>query len=69
MMFQLCVSEIWFKDYNNNNNNNNTFYLVYTDSCSLTMQGFCLERKDRSNGGVACYNINDLMHKLLYDGG
>ena len=29
----VCVSETWFKDH--------------MDSSSLTMQGFCLERKDR----------------------
>ena len=29
----VCVSETWFKDY--------------MDSSSLTMQGFCLERKER----------------------
>ena len=42
------IYETWFKDYN-------------MDSCSLTMQRFCLERKDRSYeraGGVACYIIN-----------
>ena len=30
----VCVSETWFKDY--------------MDSSSLTMQGFCLERKERA---------------------
>ena len=57
------VSETWFKDYNNNNNTNNTFYLVFMGSSSLTLQEFCLERKDRSHGGVACYVRNDLMYK------
>ena len=52
----VCVSETWFKDY--------------MDSSSLTMQGFCLERKDRDHGragGVACYIRNDLMYKRLND--
>ena len=58
MMFQLYVhvSETWFKDY--------------MDSSSLTMQGFCLERKYRGHGragGVACYIKNELMYKRLND--
>ena len=39
----VCVGETWFKDYKH--------------STSLTMQWFCLERKDRSlgrAGDVAC---------------
>ena len=50
----VCVSETWFKDY--------------MDSSSLTMQGFCLERKDRGHGragGVACYIRNDLMYEIF----
>lgn len=50
----VCVSETWFKEY--------------MDSNSLTMQGFCLERKDRGHGragGVACYIRNDLMYTRL----
>ena len=38
----VCICETWFKDYN-------------MDSCSLTMQGLCLQRKDRNHrraGGV-----------------
>ena len=45
----VCVSETWFKEY--------------MDIHSLTMEGFCLERKDRNNGrgcGVACYIRNDI---------
>ena len=52
----VCVSETWLKDY--------------VDSSSLTMQGFCLERKDRGHGragGVACYIRIDLMYKRLND--
>ena len=52
----VCVSETWFKDY--------------MDSSSLTMQLFCLERKDRGHGradGVACYIRNGLMYKRLND--
>ena len=53
----VCVSETWFKDY-------------MDDSSSLTMQGFCLERKDRGHGragGVACYIRHDLKYKRLND--
>ena len=49
-------SEPWFKDR--------------MDSSSLTMQRFCLERKDRGHGRagrVACYIRNDLMYKRLND--
>ena len=52
----VCVSETWFKDY--------------MDSSSLTMQGFCLERKDRGHGragSVACYIRHDLKYKRLND--
>ena len=50
----VCVTETWFKEY--------------MDIHSLTMEGFCLERKDRNNGrggGVACYIRNDINYKRL----
>ena len=52
----VCVTETWFKEY--------------MDIHSLTMEGFCLERKDRNNGrggGVACYIRNDINYKRLVD--
>ena len=52
----VCVSETWFKEY--------------MDIHSLTMEEFCLERKDRNNGrggGVACYIRNDINYKRLVD--
>ena len=58
----VCVSKTWFKDY--------------MGSSSLTMQRFCLERKDRGHGragGVACYIRNDYAKEnasqiLMYTG-
>ena len=47
----VCVIETWFKDY--------------MDSRNLSMQGFCLERKDRGHGragGLACYITPDLTY-------
>ena len=52
----VCVSETWFKEY--------------MDINSLTMEGFCLKRKDRNNGrggGVGCYIRNDINYKRLVD--
>ena len=52
----VCVSKTWLKEY--------------MDIHSLTMEGFCLERKDRNNGrvrGVACYIRNDINYKRLVD--
>ena len=52
----VCVTETWFKEC--------------MDIHSLTMEGFCLERKDRNNGrggGVACYIRNDINYKRLVD--
>ena len=43
-----------------------TWYKEY----SLTMERFCLERKDINNGrggGVACYIRNDINYKRLVD--
>ena len=39
------------------------------DIRSLTIEGFCLERKDIINGrcGVACYIRNDVNYKRLVD--
>ena len=44
MMFQLCVGEIWFKDYKNNNNNN-TFHLVLWIHVALLCKGFAWREK------------------------
>ena len=51
----ICVTETWFKYYMDDNN--------------LSIEGFSIERKDRSDGrtggGVACYIKNSFMYKIL----
>ena len=49
-----CITETWFKDY--------------MGSESLSLDGFCLERKDRDcrrGGGVACYIRNGVLYNRL----
>ena len=53
-MSLVCITETWFKEY--------------IENCSVSIQGFSLERKDRLNGrggGVGCYVINDIDYLRL----